>query len=126
MSTDLSRRFTEQEFDLLADFCDARVNAAVSARRDALRGTSQDEDTDVVLRALHALSITVTSLRTRSVLINDPHPTSEQARAAALDFAWNDLLNIARTWDDHRNFLPEFTEEPWENRPPLLSEEEEG
>lgn len=111
---------TKDRFERLARFVDARVEERVADDnyRRALPGYDDSEDA----RALRALRRIVGNLAARVVLLDDELPenlarldhdgtmaTQHKARGRfATELAWTDLCDIARQWQDHPDWHPDF------------------
>lgn len=103
---------TAEHVERITAFTEARI---LEARED--RWTEQDD----ISRALRALDSLLGTLRARAELVTPnpwPHPEMDpdgqinrahlarQKETAAT--AWDDLGRIARMWDDHPDYHPDF------------------
>ncbi|MER6092472.1 hypothetical protein [Streptomyces bluensis] len=101
-----------EHIDRIAAF----VNARIDEQFDADQATRYF-DKDPVARSLRALSRVVGEIRSRRVLAERNEPELATAVTLAMTFAWGELATIAKEWEDHPDYLPEFA---------LLAHELEG
>ena len=89
----------------IANFVEARIDEQFAGQQHEARRW----DDDPVSRSLRALRRVVGEIKSRKVLVqHGESPNLASAVSLALTFAWGELAAIAREWDDHADYLPEF------------------
>jgi hypothetical protein len=95
---------TPEHIQRIADFAFARVD-------EQLSGDNAERlwATDDVSRSLRALRRAVEQLRAKTGLAKKiGEPDLAVAATLTLSLAWQDLRGIAKEWNDHPDYLPEF------------------
>ncbi|WP_331723371.1 hypothetical protein [Streptomyces atratus] len=87
-----------EHIERIADFIDARIDEQLSGDL-----ASRRYDDEPVSRLLRGLRRAVGEMRSRNVLVESI------AANLAMTFAWDELASIASEWQDHPDYLPEFT-----------------
>lgn len=94
---------TAEHINRIADFVEARIEEQFSGEH-----VTRHFDKDPVARSLRALSRVVGDIRSRRTLAESSEPALATAIGLVLTFAWSELATIAKQWDDHPDYLPEF------------------
>lgn len=95
---------TAEHINRIADFVEARIDEQFTGDL-----VSRHFDKDPVARCLRALRRVVGTLRATHALEDQrAEPGLATAVGFALTQAWGELAGIAKEWDDHPDYLPEF------------------
>lgn len=95
---------TPEHITRIADFVDARINEQFASEHHA----SRHWDKDPVARSLRALSRAVGQMRSARALDPEEQPELHTTISFTRTFAWGTLASVAKEWDDHPDYLPEF------------------
>jgi hypothetical protein len=103
---------TAEHFARIGAFLNARIDPLLDPTTGSKHGFA-DDDTSRALRALHT---TVQYHVAAATLISEYDTEDKQGQETTRGMvwaAWRTLSPIARQWEDHPDYLPEFGKEPY-------------